>query len=1729
MEPFELKLHQVTFEESDNTLGQGEGQPQPHLDSFSALVHYDANFDSKAGAEKVTKGSELQDFTFAALGRDLNQGKVWSTTSTTPTTTGPQSTSANSGGSPSQRLPLPWEGRYVGDEEGQENFLVNPDDYLSPAPHAGKVSPEVAAAGLRTLSQVSINTSAIARHLRKLKGGKRRVAKTTVTSTALTTPRTMPTETPPSSSSPSARPVASPATSPSTGEGEGEGPGDSSFETVAEALRLQWSVIGNANVTPASPEEVARIVAEAEKRLRGESVASSVGEAAVPHLALPGDPAVSDLPSVGSVSSLSSLSSSTTNDNGVTGMDAHLGRVSDPGEGAPPAELIRVPATSITKEVEKTSWFQSRDRAGLSAVQQQLPDSGQDSSRTGPDSRRGAGGGTAVDSGSRSSGVGRKGGGGSEHTGNGLTGVERSAPTAATGPDGEPSTVPLGSGVVPPTSDLCFQSPPAGSMPYTSPPTSTQSTALPERAPLPQQQKGLHQRASSHSQQQDGEQQAPSPRRPLQDASPQPPVSSSFVSGVSSQQAPSSSPTPPQSASPHASSQQTSARGDSTPGSLIPASPLPSFDPSLSPLPQIGPLFPKKAAAIPWRQTGGEGEGRSEGSGGGGGMRGREVEELLREKLKLEGQLEVLQEEAQATLQDRAQLHAQLASLQLKLRSGQQKADDAEKANLRAELERLRATRLDHEREALEVQHMLEEKLEELKVVTEDLFQSQDTVDKLQVRMKELRDDLQSREATVQALKSKIAELYVEVQTTLQSKMEADSDARMARNDLVSLVKAKEWYQEQLSTAHEVRAKLQSQLTQLQAQTVSQGSIVERLKLESGRLRQQLRESQERALREKEQLARHLEAIQHDMMEREAAFQEIQRERLMIEDTFNTQVTTAEEEKNRLSSLLQLTTDLEGQVEQAQAHSRKRQEQVLALETQRMDLLKRAALLQEGLQEKEHLLEEAQQKLIEVESQVEAFRSTLAARDTELARLREDKASTEIALKAALQEKESVDRALGILKGDMGKVEKSFKQMRQELGTRVTELEAAQTQQKAARDELDRVAHELDIKTRSVDTLTQSFQEQVAVIEQLRAEKDSTEQQLAAVQQQLQQAQGAEPVDPALLTELQETRAQLAQAQDRLQVATAQLQQSSTTTATTAASPQHPQDSGPEASVAERDRLARQLQEADEARQEAERERQQLHSQLAGLQSELDNSKTEFERKVETHVAEIHRVAEEKRRLETELEMSRRKFELSSVQQQESINLELQKLVKELESAQLRGQEVEEELQRLRGEKEGEVGALRGEVSRLQEALEESSRRHSEDSAARTSHLALELEKERGRIAGLQQSNSTLKEHMKQLEEALAGRESSLIELNSHLESGNREREKEQQEYLKRIQELEVSLKKEKDSGRDLRKQIGSKLTENKRLQKQQESLRKEQGLLQEEAERRQEEAAGLQGALESARQAVRQHQEELQSLQAEKLALEAEVERARRELVDSRDRNPVLLEQIQSLEWQVSQRGQEVQAAREQLALAEQRQASETDSLRRALQDKQEEVDGLQAEVAQARQEKANQKSRVAELRSVLKASVQHHKLTKKLNSGRKDRGGAGDADGREEKGTQADMGNGVIIPPLPFDMEVVEQLLLDTAVKPLDSKPLDNLSSCLSSLRQEISGLQKQMEVHTTTIHSSAVSWRSVESEVKGLQEVVRSMANTIMDGTTTTSPATTTTATDTELVDDADILHL
>lgn len=51
--------------------------------------------------------------------------------------------------------------------------------------------------------------------------------------------------------------------------------------------------------------------------------------------------------------------------------------------------------------------------------------------------------------------------------------------------------------------------------------------------------------------------------------------------------------------------------------------------------------------------------------------------------------------------------------------------------------------------------------------------------------------------------------------------------------------------------------------------------MVEKLRFENEQVRQQLLESQQRAMQDKEALARHLETIEADIMEREAAFEQV--------------------------------------------------------------------------------------------------------------------------------------------------------------------------------------------------------------------------------------------------------------------------------------------------------------------------------------------------------------------------------------------------------------------------------------------------------------------------------------------------------------------------------------------------------------------------------------------------------------------------------------------------------------------------------------------------------------------------------------------------------------------------------------------------------------------------------------------------------------------------------------
>lgn len=1071
----------------------------------------------------------------------------------------------------------------------------------------------------------------------------------------------------------------------------------------------------------------------------------------------------------------------------------------------------------------------------------------------------------------------------------------------------------------------------------------------------------------------------------------------------------------------------------------------------------------------------------------------QKLNEALREKAKLEGQLEMLTYEAKNSLTERSELQSQITTLKQKLKSQRDQANDAEKVELKSEVEKMQRNRSVLEKSLVSAQKILEEKLAEVKAIEADLQLTQEENTKLQIRLKEIRDDTRTKDMTVQALKNKIAELYVEVQTQMQAKIDSDNEHRAAKTDMSSLISAKQWYQQQLRLANDSKLQLQQELTTLQGQALSQGEIIERMKTESNKLRHQMKDIQQKALRDKEQLARQLERIQKDIMDREVAFQEVQRERTLLEGTFDSKLQSVEDERERYQSLVRITNDLESRLDKAHGDLQKKQSQIILLENEQIELNKQLALSQEMVIEKDQVVEELQQKLLSVEAELKQFQKRVLQLDSEIWKLKEEKAATEISLQSAMEEKKCVDSALDDLKRNMGKVEKTFKQMKQDLTSKSSECNQALQEKSELQDRLEKCVTEFEKEKREMLTTGVQSDEKQQIIDELQQTKVKLESEVKCLQNEIavlgSTNSSTVKENQELQQQLMELKSRLNEVETKLSEAKVQVQE---VHQQTAAVPQETDDSELRE---ENEDLKMKISSMEKQHQKDLMKQKaratKFSSDVKVLQGELTERQTTFDSNVELLTNKIREISDEKTRLETELDSAQRKFEVGVVEQQDQMKTMLQQMIDEVEALKMEKQALESQLHHLQHEKDLQIqeyqqrlSALDSQIGQLLEVAALAEQREEVNQ-----QLALELEKEKGKVEGLIQTNSSLKSHVQQLEGSLAEKETSLEDVESEMESLKRESGEKEREYVVKIQQLEEEQTTEKDAQRELRKQIGLKITENKKLKRNLDSMKNEKELLQQDLEHKTRESEDIQSKLDSSNNLQLAKSNQINQLEAENKNLYRDLEKAKLELADNLAKEPILQEQIQSLQWQISQKNKEVAAIQQKMELTEQRQQGEIDDLKRTIEENQAELEGLREELGTALKEKAEQQTQVTELRTTLKASVQHHKLTKRINE---------NSDPTKDTGTQVE-NRDIIIPPLPFDLEAVERLLQETSARALASKPLDNLQNCLSSLRSEISGLQKQIEIHTTTVAESAQNWGSVEVTVNEVLHAVKTMSST------------------------------
>lgn len=325
-----------------------------------------------------------------------------------------------------------------------------------------------------------------------------------------------------------------------------------------------------------------------------------------------------------------------------------------------------------------------------------------------------------------------------------------------------------------------------------------------------------------------------------------------------------------------------------------------------------------------------------------------DVMQLLREKANLEGQIEMLNAETEAALQSRAELQAQVAGLQAQMRSQKLSLDQStqEKATSENYMKRLRANRNELEDRVLSLQNNLEMKDNGLEDLKKELEGAKEANNKLDRRLGEVKRDVENKEMQMAKLREKVAKLENKLENSIDSGSQSSADMRTLQADLLSAQKTKDWFQDQLHLAQDDRNKLQRELSSTQEKIRGDALSIELLKTANSQIKQQLNETRQQSLLEKEQIAKHLETIEADILAREAGFAEIQREKLAVHDAVLAQMNEMEMEKHKVANLVASAVELERQLEATQKELADKKNKLFEAEAEKKELVKNLTLAQ---------------------------------------------------------------------------------------------------------------------------------------------------------------------------------------------------------------------------------------------------------------------------------------------------------------------------------------------------------------------------------------------------------------------------------------------------------------------------------------------------------------------------------------------------------------------------------------------------------------------------------------------------------------------------------------------------------------------------------------------------------------------------------------------------------------
>ena len=619
-----------------------------------------------------------------------------------------------------------------------------------------------------------------------------------------------------------------------------------------------------------------------------------------------------------------------------------------------------------------------------------------------------------------------------------------------------------------------------------------------------------------------------------------------------------------------------------------------------------------------------------------------ELEQAVLDRARLGGQLETVLAESQSVLTERAELQTKVAQLEAQLSlctSGQ--AAESKKSNeivsLKEKVASITAkyqsmhTALDRERRVTEE---LRSKLRLHKVTSPTHSVG---VDHLQVAR--LNDK-------VAQLESELATLKEELTGKEEECSKASQKLTVQKSASESLERTNTWLRQQLDDTMTSKSKLQAELHDARAGSISQSIGLDQAKKEVALYQQQVSELQKALWKEKAEMVKSLEVIEADVLSKEGSYQALMQDKL----------------------------ELSGKCARMEVE---------------------AAAVREVMGETEARVVELETKLAESQEELQTVTGQLSQRETEKAALTASSASLKAELEKQNEEITKLKSQLSSLNGTLQGVDIRLRQKDVELASAASDKEIMERQRDAAMErqvlaeaELGRAREMLAELEGRLEVLSNSAQESeeglqavtanhrslTLDVNQLRkalAEKDEL------LAQRTQQALSVEQQVSELLTQLhalQQQYGEIKAAEDLTQSA------------------KNARDHAIEELEAEKESLREQLAQQEELFGKLEQEKARLEGEVDALtqQSAL--------------TGDISQLNKEKMHIQTELNAERVKSQHETLQLQtkiDSLETELNTSRKESSKLEKRLQQLSEKRSAEEMEREKQLQELREELSRV--------------------------------------------------------------------------------------------------------------------------------------------------------------------------------------------------------------------------------------------------------------------------------------------------------------------------------------------------------------------------------------------------------------------------------------------